>query len=187
MPSSRWPMPIATNRDAACHQAGSSCTSPGSPSYIYARSTPSGATKRSTVVVLTPRCASFGSILTRASGDGSGNSSSTSSITCPAGISVLTSSRAPVVVASADANVSNARSEGTDARTAAMRPCVGLAPSTRTVMASATQSRAASCNVLSAVARSRYAPRIGNSTSRIASSGTRTSTRSRRPSGWTND
>ncbi len=67
---------------AAWYQLGSSLTSPGLLLYWKTRSVPDGVTKCNTLIVLTPRWASIGSIEKRDVSDSIGTSSSTSSLSC---------------------------------------------------------------------------------------------------------
>ena len=71
--------PSATKRPAAWYHRGSSRTSPGSPEYSNGRTAPSGVTKRSTVSVWTPSRASFGRMenATAVGGDRYSNKAST--------------------------------------------------------------------------------------------------------------
>ena len=184
-------MPASRNCHAACHQRGSRRTAPGSPSNVITRLAPLLSMSVTTVVVRTPRCAHLGSSTRSASSPTTrpavGTSSNTSSITCPTGISVSVGSGDCCTARSASSYDSNTRSPGSAARTATTCGAPSARAPTRRRSPSAIHNCAASRNVGSARATSSNpAPRVGNETSRILSSGTRTSSRTRAPSGLTN-
>ena len=191
---SRWSGPLSTcatpsrrKDSAAWCQRGSSATGPALPCHWNARTAPSGVTRRSTVVTRCPNLRTSASMARRPAGPVRGYSRCASSAPCSHSTCSRESSGRPARPARADAMLSNARSEGNDSRTAATVTGPRVRPSSVSRIACASHTVAACRRAGSTRSRSTYpAPRVGTSTSRIAASGTRTSSETRSTSGFRN-